>query len=180
MDPRAFRANALSTLTNEIGVYALCDLDEVPIYVGKSVDGILSRVRRHLTSARSDVIANRQIDVWEVAYVWAWPVVDIAEIGVLEASVFHEYDAVLTLMNGQIPAADGLLPLENWPAKESVQVISDEEIENRSRPSERLSRQIQQYQVLVDYILVVKEAEHLKRSARAHFERLLRYHQQFL
>ena len=30
-------------------------------------DGIRSRVARHLTSARSDIIANRQIDVWEIA-----------------------------------------------------------------------------------------------------------------
>jgi hypothetical protein len=61
-------------LTNKIGCYVLCDLDEVPIYVGQSVDGIRARVRRHLTSARSDIIANRQIDVWEIAYVWAYPV----------------------------------------------------------------------------------------------------------
>ena len=57
----SFRQKALSKLTDEIGVYALCDLDEVPIYVGQSIDGIRSRVRRHLTSARSDIIANRQV-----------------------------------------------------------------------------------------------------------------------
>ena len=74
-----FRSRALSQLTNEIGVYALCDLDGQPIYVGQSIDGIRTRVRRHLTSARSDVIANRQIDVWEIAFVWAWPVDDKAD-----------------------------------------------------------------------------------------------------
>ena len=52
--------------------------------MGQSVDGIRSRVNRHLTSARSDSIANRQIDVWEIAWVWAYPVKDKAEIGVLE------------------------------------------------------------------------------------------------
>ena len=50
-------------LTNEIGCYVLCDLDAVPMYVGQSTNGIRSRVNRHLTSARSDIIANRQIDV---------------------------------------------------------------------------------------------------------------------
>jgi hypothetical protein len=44
----------------------VCDLDQVPIYIDPSVDGIRSRVRRHLTSARSDIIANRQVDVWEI------------------------------------------------------------------------------------------------------------------
>jgi hypothetical protein len=48
------------------------ELDQVPIYIGQLVDGVRSRVNRHLTSARSDAIANRQIDVWEVA--WAGPI----------------------------------------------------------------------------------------------------------
>ena len=64
----------MKTLTNAIGVYVLCDLDGVPIYVGQSKDGIRARVRRHLTSARSDIIANRQIDPWEIAFVQAFPV----------------------------------------------------------------------------------------------------------
>jgi len=72
-DLQKYRTDQLKQLTAEIGVYALCDLDNVPIYLGQSKDAIRSRVRRHLTSARSDVIANRQIDVWEIAYVWAWP-----------------------------------------------------------------------------------------------------------
>jgi GIY-YIG catalytic domain len=80
----AFRRKAVRMLTNEIGCYVLCDLDQVPIYVGQSVDGIRSRVNRHLTSARSDIIANRQIDVWEIAWVWAYPVQDKAAIGALE------------------------------------------------------------------------------------------------
>lgn len=77
----AFRRKAVRTLANKIGCYVLCDLDQVPIYVGQSVDGIRSRVNRHLTSARSDIIANRQIDVWEIAWVWAYPGVNRATSG---------------------------------------------------------------------------------------------------
>jgi excinuclease UvrABC nuclease subunit len=84
-----FRRKAVRSLTNEIGCYVLCDLDQAPIYVGQSVDGIRSRVNRHLTSARSDIISNRQIDVWEIAWVWAYPVKDKAEIGILEDELFH-------------------------------------------------------------------------------------------
>jgi excinuclease UvrABC nuclease subunit len=62
-----FRRKALRALTNQIGSYVVCDLDMVPIYVGQSVDGIRKRVNRYLSSARSDIIANRQIDVWEIA-----------------------------------------------------------------------------------------------------------------
>ena len=105
-----YRAQQASLLPAPIGVYALCDLDEVPIYVGQSVDGIRARVRRHLTSARSDIIANRQVDVWEIAYVWAWPCENQDTINSLEAFLFHQFDAQSRLMNGTIPANPESLP----------------------------------------------------------------------
>lgn len=177
-DVQTFRSEALKTLTDDIGVYALCDLDEVPIYVGQSVDGIRSRVRRHLTSARSDVIANRQVDVWEIAYVWAWPVKEVAEISALEAYLFNEFDNKVRLMNGKsMPVQAKQVCV---PEKQVIQVIEEDERINRQDPALRLPRQITQYNLLVDYILNVKDAEHLKRSLDAHFERLVRYHRIFL
>lgn len=176
-DAQGFRSRALSGLTNEIGVYALCDLDGQPIYVGQSVDGIRTRVRRHLTSARSDVIANRQIDVWEIAFVWAWPVADRTMIGALEHAVFNHFDAELRLMNGK-----SLVALETeviWPEPQKIQVIEEAERLLRLKPAQRLPRQIQQYNLLVDYILTVKDAPHLKRSLDAHFQRLVKYHGRF-
>src|SRR5665213_1553932 len=94
-----FRRKAVRTLTDVIGCYVLCDLDQVPIYVGQSVAGIRSRVNRHLTSARSDIIANRQIDVWEIAWVWTHPVSDRSLIGPLENALFHEFNGKSALMN---------------------------------------------------------------------------------
>lgn len=173
-----FRSKALGALTNEIGVYALCDLDGQPIYVGQSVDGIRNRVRRHLTSARSDVIANRQIDVWEIAFVWAWPVPEIDEVQPLEDAVFQHFDAQQRLMNGKSLSGDagGVI----WPEKQQVQVIEEADRRLRLDPAQRLPRQIQQYNLLVDYILTVKDAAHLKRSLAAHFDRLVKYHETFL
>lgn len=173
-----FRKDALATLTDQIGVYALCDLDGQPIYVGQSVDGIRSRVRRHLTSARSDIIANRQVDVWEIAYVWGWPVDTVAEVAPLEGAVFVHYDAEQALMNGKIE--QGPMDPVIWPEKQVVQVIEEGERVQRLQPSQRLPRQIQQYNLLVDYILNVKDAAHLKRSLKAHFQRLVKYHETFL
>lgn len=95
-----FRKTAVRTLTNEIGVYVLCDLDQRPIYVGQSKDGIRSRVARHLTSARSDIIANRQIDVWEIAWVFAYPTQNKEEITLLEGLLFHYFNSISPLMNG--------------------------------------------------------------------------------
>ncbi len=173
-----FRKTAVSALTDKIGVYALCDLDGVPMYVGQSVDGIRSRVRRHLTSARSDIIANRQVDVWEIAYVWAWPVVDKSDIEPLEAALFQRFDAEKPLMNGKV--LSHRLDVIQEPEKQMIQVIEEGERLRRLRPDQRLERQIRQYGILVDYIQTVKSAPHLKRALDAHFERLVSYHKTFL
>lgn len=175
---QAFRGKALSQLTNDIGVYALCDLDGQPIYVGQSIDGIRTRVRRHLTSARSDVIANRQIDVWEIAFVWAWPVASQGDVAPLENTLFDLFNLEQPLMNGKGLVMTG--PPVTVPEKQSIQIIDEAERLNRLTPSQRLPRQIQQYNLLVDYILNVKNAPHLKVSLDAHFQRLIKYHQTFL
>ena len=173
----SFRHSALAGLTDLTGVYALCDLDQIPIYVGQSVDGIRSRVRRHLTSARSDIIANRQIDVWEIAWVWAWPE-KRENIQALESHLFHLFDAQKTLMNGTIPPFISSPATE--PEKYIMQVMPTAEIKSRIDPVLRLPRQIEHYGRLVDQVLVVKDSEQMRRSLRAHFERLQAYHLAFL
>src|ERR1700684_1227737 len=116
----AFRRKAVSKLTSAIGVYTLCDLDHVPIYVGQSVDGIRARARRHLTSARSDIIANRQIDPWEIAYVQAYSAKRPGDIPLLEATLFAKFNAKKPLMNGSVPVAKEP-PLKKLP--EPTQII---------------------------------------------------------
>jgi len=180
-DPLSFRRQHVSTIPTPIGVYALCDLDEVPIYVGKSTDGIQNRVRRHLTSARSDVIANRQVDVWEVAYVWSWPV-EAEERGIiddLEAHLFHFFHAQKILLNGNIPHSV-TFPTIRIPPVIKVQVMTDEEIAERKNPIRRLPRQAEHFRSLVDHILNVKNSPELRRSLAAHYERLSEYYHQFL
>src|SRR5208283_5110378 len=126
----AFRRRAVRTLTNEIGCYVLCDLDLVPIYVGQSVDGIRSRVNRHLASARSDIIANRQIDVWEIAYVWAYPVENRADIGPIEDALFHEFRTKSALTNGKAPKPPANR-VEAPAPFQKVQVMADREIQEK-------------------------------------------------
>lgn len=174
-----YRRAQVSQITPKIGVYAMCDLDDVPIYVGQSVDGIRARVRRHLTSARSDIIANRQVDVWELAYVWAWPCEDLSRINLLEASLYHQFDAQSTLMNGNIPSDPGRLEFP-IPDKVHIQLMPAEEIEIRRDSSRRLPRQSQFYFQLLDHILNVKDNRELRRSLQAHFHRLTKYHEHFM
>lgn len=175
----AYREEAVAKLTNEIGAYVLCDLDEVPIYVGKSVDGIRARVRRHLTSARSDIIANRQIDVWEIAFVWAYPVADEDELTALEAALFHAFDKKSALMNGQLPARPRRKTKVPAPAQK-IQVMSDKEIAEKKDPALRLPRQAEHYSQIVGHFLAVKRSKEIARAIQAHFKRLSRYHRDLL
>jgi Uri superfamily endonuclease len=175
----AFRRAAVRKITKSVGVYVLADLDNVPIYVGQSKDGIGKRVARHLTSARSDIIANRQIDVWEIAYVWAYPVNSAIEINELESLLYHAFSAKSPLMNGTMPkklAAKTKLPAPT----EVVQVMADEEIADRRRAEQRLPRQASHYAQLVGHFLAVKNSSQIAQAMKAHFERLNRYHKLIL
>lgn len=174
-----FRRRAVRTLTNEIGCYILCDLDEVPIYVGQSVDGIRSRVNRHLTSARSDIIANRQIDVWEIAFVWTFPVADRNLINPLENALFHKFHRRSALMNGKVPPkpASGYAVPKPF---QRVQVMANSEIAEKKDPALRLPRQAEHYSQIVGHFLAVKNSKEIAGAIQAHFDRLQKYHQSLL
>ena len=175
----AFRRNALRSLTDRIGCYVLCDLDETPIYVGQSVDGIRSRVNRHLTSARSDIIANRQIDVWEIAWVWAYPVEQREDIDALETTLFHAFTARSALMNGKAPKAPARLSPPPEPFQR-LQVMAEAEIIEKRDPALRLPRQIEHYSQIVGHYLAVKQSKEIAGAMEAHFLRLTKYHRDLL
>ena len=174
-----YRRKQVRKLTNEIGCYVLCDLDGVPLYVGQSRDGIRSRVNRHLTSARSDIIANRQIDVWEIAFVWAYPVADPGEITPLEDALFHSFHPKSALMNGRVPPAPSE-PVDVPEPNQIVQVMADEEIQEKRDPALRLPRQAEHYSQIVGHFLAVKNSPEIAVAIQAHFQRLQKYHRELL
>ena len=175
----AFRRKAVRTLTNEIGCYVLCDLDQVPIYVGQSVDGIRARVNRHLTSARSDIIANRQVDIWEIAWVWTYPVANKGDIGAIEDALFHEFHAKSALMNGKVPKVPAHRIKVPKPFQK-VQVMADPEIQEKRDPALRLPRQAEHYSQIVGHFLAVKNSKEIAVAIQAHFQRLQKYHNELL
>ncbi len=175
----AFRRKAVRTLTNQVGCYVLCDLDQVPIYVGKSVDGIRARVNRHLTSARSDIIANRQIDVWEIAWVWTYPVANREEINAIEDALFHEFHPKSALMNGKVPKPTANKIKVPTPSHK-IQVMADAEIREKKDPALRLPRQAEHYSQIVGHFLAVKNSKEIAGAIQAHFERLQKYHRELL
>ena len=62
------------------GAYAFYDFDGEPIYVGQTNEQLRVRVRRHLTNQRTDAVAMRILDVFEVAEVELWPLWDFEGI----------------------------------------------------------------------------------------------------
>jgi len=175
-----YRRKKVATLTNQIGCYVLCDLDQVPLYVGQSRDGIRNRVRRHLTSARSDIISNRQVDVWEIAWVWAYPVETVQEITPLETALFHAFHPRSALMNGKVPPGPsvGIQTIPN--PFQILQVMTDGEILEKSDPALRLPRQAEHYSQIVGHFLAVKNSKEIAGAIEAHYQRLSKYHRQLL
>ena len=55
------------------GVYLFVDYDGEPIYVGQTQEKLRPRIRRHLTNQRTDAVAMRVLDPFEVAEVEMWP-----------------------------------------------------------------------------------------------------------
>lgn len=171
------------SLPDVAGVYALCDLDAVPIYIGQADlsrdTSIRKRVQRHITSARSDIIANRQLDVWEVGFVRAWPVPATVDRLGLEAQLFHLFDNQSQLVNGTVPPAPEH-PLPQPPDGLTVQVLPDAVLQVRRDPAIRFPRQVQQFNQLPDYILNTQDKQHLRRALQVHHARLTRQLGHFL
>ena len=154
------------------------DLDQIPIYLGRSVVGIHARVNRHLTSARSDIIANRQVDVWEIAWVWAYPA-KVEDIPALEAALFHEFHPRSVLMNGRAPRPPAAGVRVQSPPQ-IVQVMADSEIAEKKDPALRLPRQAEHYSQVVGHFLAVKNSREIAGAIQAHFDRLQKYHRELL
>jgi hypothetical protein len=174
----AFRRRATRSITTQIGCYVLCDLDQVPLYVGQSRDSIRARVNRHLTSARSDIIANRQVDVWEIAWVWTYPVDTKDEIAPLEEALFLHFNAINPLINRKKLIG---LPMAVLPEPSAqVQVMSPAEIAEKSDPALRLPRQAEHYSQIVSHFLAVKNSPQIAVGMQAHFARLAKYHDKLL
>jgi hypothetical protein len=62
------------------GCYAFYDYDDEPIYVGQTWELLSGRVRRHLTNQRTDAVAMRVLDVFEVAEIELWPLWDYQSV----------------------------------------------------------------------------------------------------
>jgi hypothetical protein len=133
------------------GIYAFYDYDGEPIYVGQTNEQLRTRIRRHLTNQRTDAVAMRILDVFEVAEVEVWPVWELEGVagGNREARKLldaFEYSAYLSaiaksrfkaILNEKIPPKSQ--PVE-MPISLRWALVNDEIRAERGHPDIRIAR----------------------------------------
>ncbi|MBF6150212.1 GIY-YIG nuclease family protein [Nocardia nova] len=157
---RGFRqrlSDALDTLDDAsgeklrkcIGVYAFYDYDGEPIYVGQTTEKFATRIGRHLTGQRSDTLAYRILDPFEVAEMELYPVQHLrqetkearnAQVDAIEYSAYvsaiknSKYKAIL---NEKIPPVS---PIVDLPASYRFDLIPEDLREDREHSDVRIAR----------------------------------------
>ena len=133
------------------GVYAFYDYEGEPIYVGQTNEQLRVRIRRHLTNQRTDAVAMRVLDIFEVAEFAVYPLWEYEEtpgnnadakkhLNRLEYSTYldaidkSKYNAIL---NEVIPPKGEPIPL---PPGLRRSLISDEQRAIRGHPDTRIAR----------------------------------------
>lgn len=133
------------------GVYAFYDYDGEPIYVGQTNERLRTRVRRHLTNQRTDAVAMRILDVFEVAEVEIYPLWELegtpkndasakATLNALEYSVYlhaireSRFKAIL---NEKIPPVSVPIPLPPALRYDLIDPVTRAE---RGHPDIRIAR----------------------------------------
>lgn len=133
------------------GCYAFYDYDGEPIYVGQTNEQLRTRVRRHLTNQRTDAVAMRILDVFEVAELELWPLWQFQEPGasaVEAAATLNsvEYSAYLkaisasrfkAILNEKIPPVSVIVPL---PPSRRFALVDDATRAERGHPDVRIAR----------------------------------------
>jgi hypothetical protein len=136
------------------GCYGFYDYEGEPIYVGQTYEQLRTRVRRHLTNQRTDAVAMRILDVFEVAELELWPLWDyqgVARSGPAGPDAQQHLDAVeyatylqairesrfKAILNEVIPPVS---PPVDLPPSRRFQLISEETRRERGHADVRIAR----------------------------------------
>ncbi|WP_172171599.1 GIY-YIG nuclease family protein [Brevibacterium sp. CT2-23B] len=133
------------------GAYAFFDYDGEPIYVGQTNEQLSTRLNRHLTNQRTDAVAMRILDVFEVAEVEMWPLWEYEGVASSNAEAKKhlnalEYSAYLraikdskfgAILNEKIPPLSEPIDL---PESFRFPLISDATRQERGHPDVRIAR----------------------------------------
>ena len=149
----------------KFGVYAFYDYDGEPIYVGQTNEKLSTRVRRHLTNQRTDAVAMKVLDPFEVREIEVWPLPHHqqkdksdseakAELDWLESAVFQmllKKSRFKAVLNEKVPPAirgAKFLKPPSWRGN----IVSSEVFALRSHPDTRIARRAETLSLLAKVI----------------------------
>ncbi len=147
----------------KVGVYLFIDYDGEPIYVGHTREQLRTRIRRHLTNQRTDAVAMRVLDPFEVAEIEMWPFWDLEESpdevikDTLDRAEFTVYQQALSdslfsavLNEGDIAKAE----LIELPSSVRGEILPDASRTKREHPDIRIARRAR---TIADLARVISE-----------------------
>ncbi|KXP13895.1 GIY-YIG nuclease family protein [Tsukamurella pseudospumae] len=133
------------------GVYGFFDYDGEPIYVGQTSEKLSTRLNRHLTNQRTDAVAMRILDIFEVAELRMWPLWDLQNMPAKDKPTkrlldAYEYSAYLeaiadskfgAILNEKIPPLSDPIEL---PQAYTFPLISEKTRAERGHADVRIAR----------------------------------------
>jgi GIY-YIG catalytic domain len=178
------------------GVYAFFDYDNEPIYIGQSIEGLSSRIGRHLTNQRTDAVAMSVLDPFEVFAIEMYPLVDHdgvkktlkdgdgrkknpefdkakADLNALELAVFRACIAksrFRAVLNEKDPAPTSLRIEVPTPVR--AEIVNEEVLQIRGHADVRIARRAQTIARLAQVISERQVSVGLRRSLLVQAQRL--------
>jgi len=131
------------------GVYAFYDYDGEPIYVGQTNERLRTRIRRHLTNQRTDAVAMRVLDIFEVAELEMWPLWELENqpkditqprLDQVEYSAYVKAikeSRFRAILNEKIPHVS---PIVELPQSFRFPLVANEPNDERRHPDVRIAR----------------------------------------
>ena len=169
----------------KFGVYAFFDYDGEPIYVGQTNERLRTRIRRHLTNQRTDAVAMKVLDPFEVYEIEVWPLPQYealqtsaakakARLNWLELAVFRallkksHFRAVLNEKDPSEAPDNGYTIPPSWRGK----VVTDEVFRIRNHPDTRIARRSETLSLLAKVISERQVQKGLRRTLLTQAKRL--------
>ena len=166
------------------GVYAFFDYDGEPIYVGQTNEQLRVRIRRHLTNQRTDAVAMKVLDPFEVFEIEIWPLPNFEgqdmnasiarRLNWLERAVFDrliEQSRFKAILNERDPAlvADEIAVI---PTSVRGRIVSEAVLKLRGHPDTRIARRAETLSLLAKVIAERRVQSGLRRTLLTQAKRL--------
>lgn len=167
------------------GIYSFFDYEHEPIYVGQTNEKLSTRIRRHLTNQRTDAVAMKVLDPFEVCYVRVWPLPEYEKVkaddvdakkhlDALEYAIYQQllgeskFNAVLNEKSPPPPLRTALIP--EWSYEQRIVSVNVSKL--RDHPDLRIARRALTLSRLAQVIAERRVSSGLRRTLLTQAERL--------